>query len=384
MAGVACGIKRITGRRDLTLIRGDAPCNAVGVYTQNRVVAAPVLVDRERTPSDHIRAIVVNSGNANACTGDRGMEDARNMARYAAEACRCEESSVLVMSTGVIGEYLPLDKIQRGIREAADSLARSPAALQSAAEGILTTDKGTKISCRQLTQGGHKGLVTGMAKGAGMIAPNMATMLAVIMTDIAIPLATADTVFRRVVDSSFNAMVVDGHTSTNDTALLLSSAASKCRMDDPDVWAEILGQVCTDLAYAIADDGEGATHVMSIQVRGCRSPQEAERIARAIACSPLVKTAIAGNDPNWGRIVSAAGFAGVDFDPQRVSLILNDCPLFRHGQPVPFDASAVSRSMANHRTVNLELCVGEGSGEARFLASDLTAEYVRINADYHT
>ncbi len=384
MSGVACGIKRVAGKLDLALIRSDQPCTAVGVYTQNQVVAAPVLLDRERTPSDRVIAVVVNAGNANACTGQQGMDDARAMARYTAQVCSCDETAVLVMSTGIIGEFLPMEKIQRGIRTAADSLERSPAALQRAAEGILTTDKGTKISCRQIRQSDRVGSVTGIAKGAGMIAPHMATMLSVIMTDIAIPLATADTVFRRVIEDSFNAMVVDGHTSTNDTAILLSSGAAGWSLEDPEVLATVLGEVCAELAYAIADDGEGATHVLAIRVCGCDRNEDARRIARAIGCSPLVKTAIAGNDPNWGRIVSAAGYAGVCLEPHRITLTLNDCLLFRDGQPIPFDAAAVSRTISANRKVEVDLRVGEGNGQARFWASDLTAEYVRINADYHT
>jgi glutamate N-acetyltransferase/amino-acid N-acetyltransferase len=385
MAGVHAGVKRSASKRDLTLVVCQQPTVGVGVYTQNVVCAAPVILDRARTPSDNIRAVVINSGNANACTGDRGMEDARTMARVTADSCGVPEPSVLVMSTGIIGETLPIDRISAGIRDAASQLGSSSASLLAAAEGILTTDNGVKIASRRVAVGNRSALVTGIAKGAGMIAPNMATMLGLILTDLTVSRSLATELFRRVTERSFNATSVDGHTSTNDTALLLASGQSGIDVgDDAQILEMPLQEVCAELSMAIASDGEGATHLIEIQVVGCKTDADAKTIARTIANSPLVKTAVAGADPNWGRIVSAAGYAGPNFDPAGMSLTLNGVVIFKAGQPQPFDASALSDSISSHRRTRLRLALSEGNGKADFWTSDLTAEYVRINAEYHT
>jgi glutamate N-acetyltransferase/amino-acid N-acetyltransferase len=386
-ASVHCGIKQDASREDLTLIASEAPAVAAGVYTQNLVCAAPVTVDRRRTPSDLIRVIVVNSGNANACTGQRGEQDAVEMARLAAEACGAAPEQALVMSTGIIGHFLPLEKIAAGVRAAAARLAASEAAFMAAARGITTTDKSHKIAHGTLPLAGQTIHLAGMAKGAGMIGPNMATLLSVVLTDAALTPADAQAALSFAVDDSFNCISVEGHTSTNDTVLLLASGRSGGRPlagDDLRAFREALRALCIDLARQIPDDGEGASHLVVLDVQGCATRTDAQRIAKTIASSALVKTAIAGGDPNWGRIVSAAGYAGVQFDPQRVSLDVNGTRLFEQGAPVKFDAAAVSRSMGENRETHLVLRLAEGHAAIRFWTSDLTADYVHLNADYHT
>jgi glutamate N-acetyltransferase/amino-acid N-acetyltransferase len=388
MTGVHCGIKQDGSREDLTLICAEQPAVAAGVYTQNLVCAAPVLLDRQRTPSSSIRVVVVNSGNANACTGQRGADDALEMARQAAEACGARPEQALVMSTGIIGEYLPMAKVRAGIRDAAARLAGDEQGLLAAARGILTTDKSHKIACDsvQLTSGATVS-IAGLAKGAGMIGPNMATMLAVLMTDAALEPTDAQRVLKAATDASFNCISVEGHTSTNDTVLLLASGAARKQPlvgDDLTAFSRVVEDVCIRLARQIPDDGEGASHLITIDVDGCSTRDEAMTIARTVASSALVKTGIAGNDPNWGRIVSAAGYSGVSFDPARLELYLNQTLLFAQGGPVAFDAQAVSRSMQEQREVHVRLVLDAGEASARCWTSDLTEAYVRLNADYHT
>jgi glutamate N-acetyltransferase/amino-acid N-acetyltransferase len=386
-AGVHCGIKQDARREDLTLIAADRPAVAAGVYTQNLVYAAPVAVDRPRTPSDQIRAVVVNSGNANACTGDRGLQDANEMTRLAAEACGAMAEQALVMSTGIIGQYLPMDKIAGGIRAAAAKLAGGQDAFLAAARGITTTDRSHKVAWGSCPLGHETVSLAGMAKGAGMIGPRMATMLAVVLTDAALSPDDAQAVLSAAVDDSFNCISVEGHMSTNDTVLLLASGqAGPQPLQGPslEAFGAELRRVCTDLAVQIPDDGEGASHLIRIEVRGAESRDDAFRIAKTVAESALVKTAIAGGDPNWGRIVSAAGYAGVPFDPRQLSLRLNGVELYHHGAPLAFDPEPVSHSIRRQRETHIELQVGAGSGEVCFWTSDLTVDYVTFNADYHT
>lgn len=387
MAAVRCGIKQDATKEDLTLIVADEPAVAAGVYTQNIVYAAPVAVDRQRTPAANIRVVVANSGNANACTGEQGICDAREMASLAASACGAQPEQALVMSTGIIGKFLPMERIAEGIQAAAARLANDEAAFLAAASGILTTDKGRKIAARTLTLGGHTIRLAGMAKGAGMIGPRMATMLAVVLTDAALMVQDAQNVLAAAVEDSFNCISVEGHMSTNDTLLLLASgAAGGPPLEGAELAAfqDALAEVCVELARQIPDDGEGATHLITIDVRGAVSRSDAFRAAKAIAESALVKTAIAGGDPNWGRIVSAAGYSGASFDPNQARLLINGTCLFEAGGPVAFDAAAVSRSIRENRETNLRLELGAGEAKVRFWTSDLTADYVRFNADYHT
>jgi glutamate N-acetyltransferase/amino-acid N-acetyltransferase len=387
LAGVHCRIKRDRHKRDLTLVKSETPASAAGVYTQNLVYAAPVALDRSRTPSDRIRTVVICSGVANACTGERGLRDAEEMARLAAQACGAEPDQALVLSTGVIGAFVPMDRIGHGIADAASKLGRSEASLVAAARGMLTTDTIHKLAGRTITIGGRDIQITGMAKGAAMMGPNMATMLALIMTDATLPPAAAQAALSAATQESFNCMSVDGHMSTNDTVLLLANGAAggePLSGDDLTAFQTALDEVCIDLAKAIAGDGEGATHLVTIDISGCADRQKALEIAKTVANSPLVKTALHGADPNWGRIVSAAGYSGVPFDPAGVSLWLNGFLLYQKGAPVEFNGKEVSDSIRDNRDTLVQLEFSEGTAQRRFWTADLTAEYVRLNADYHT
>jgi glutamate N-acetyltransferase/amino-acid N-acetyltransferase len=386
-AGVYSGVKRNASKLDLSLFVSDRPAVGVGVYTTNLVCAAPVKLDRARTPSDAIRVVVVNSGVANACTGEQGDRDAAQMAADAAEACGVGDKQTLVMSTGVIGSMMPMEKIKNGIASAAALLGDDELSLENAARGMMTTDTVPKIRAREVMIGGISTRVTGVAKGAAMIGPNMATMLSLVMTDARLTMEDARAALVDAVDESFHCISVDGHMSTNDTVLLVANGAAGGPVLSGKPLADFratLFEVCEDLAQSIPADGEGATHLITVEVHGCRTRPEARKIGRTIADSPLVKTAVAGADPNWGRIVSAAGYAGVPFDPSKVTLHVNGLLLYERGAPVEFDAAAASRSIAADRDTSIVLLLEEGRESARFWTTDLTAEYVRLNADYHT
>ena len=393
-AGVYSGVKRNDTKLDLSLVVTDRPAVAAGVYTKNLVCAAPVKIDRERTPSDSIRVVAINSGVANACTGDQGDADARQMAAWAAEAVGAKPEQALVMSTGVIGSMLPMEKIHAGIQAAAQQLGDDAQSLENAARGIMTTDTVPKIRGREVTIGGMPTRITGIAKGAAMIGPNMATMLALVMTDACLRKQDAQAALVDAMEESFHCISVDGHMSTNDTVFCSPTARpERAGASSPSAplsgkgledFRTTLFEVCEDLAQSIPADGEGATHLITVEVHGCRSRQDALQIGKTIADSPLVKTAIAGADPNWGRVVSAAGYAGVQFDPAKVTLYLNGLLLYERGAPVDFDAEAVSKSIAADRDTSVVLILEEGKAAARFWTTDLTAEYVRLNADYHT
>jgi glutamate N-acetyltransferase/amino-acid N-acetyltransferase len=385
-AGHACGIKSDPGKLDLALFVSEVPCAAAGVFTQNRVAGAPVKVSRERVPRGTARAVLLNSGNSNSCTGDRGVDDARWMTAEAAQALGCAADDVLVCSTGVIGHFLPLEKLGAGIPQAVARLSGSPEAFHQAACGMMTTDTFVKQSTRRVEIGGRAVIVSGACKGAAMIAPNMATMLAVVLTDAKLTPNEADAALRHAVDRSFNCISVDGHMSTCDTVLLLANGASGAAAANDDERRSVqtaIDEVCADLAQAIIRDAEGAAHFVTLDVRGLRTRGDAQRIARAVADSALVKTAIAGNDPNWGRIVSAAGYAGVPFAERDVSLTLNGIPLYRQGTPADHDGAAVSQSMKSGQ-VHIDLQFTLGGEAVRFWTSDLTAEYVRLNSEYTT
>lgn len=380
-SGLACGIKP-SGRRDLSLIVTDKPAVVAGVYTKNQIVAAPVQLCRARTPSSTFRAVITNSGNANACTGDQGMIDAEEMCRLVASRIGCQENDVLVMSTGIIGQMLPMERIRAGVEAATEQLSDDRPAFEQAADGILTTDKERKVAFRSAE---NRYSIAAMAKGAGMIAPNMATMLSVICTDASIRPSDAQTALQKAVDGSFNCASVDGHTSTNDTVLLIATGTGNpLSGSDLDGFSSLLEDASVQLAKSLVDDGEGASHYMAITVKGASSNDDAKIIARAVAASPLVKTAITGGDPNWGRIVSAAGYAGPVIDPRATSLSICGQAIYEDGAPLAFDASSLSKTMRSRREVNLELTVGKQSGQATIWASDLTTHYVTFNSEYTT
>jgi len=383
-AGVACGIKP-SGKPDLSLIVADRTVVAAGVYTQNQVVAAPVEICRSRTPSEHIRAVVTNSGNANACTGDQGRTDALQMCQSVAAQIGCDAEQVLVMSTGVIGHPLPMDKVCRGIETASTKLAASGDAFSRAADAILTTDKDRKSAIETVRCGDQTYRIAAMAKGAGMIAPDMATMLAVMLTDAPLADVDAQRLLLETAEQSFNRVSVDGHTSTNDTVLLLSSGGGEPLSGEAlDEFQQQLGEISKRLAKLLVADGEGASHIMAISVAGADDDDDALEIARRIAESPLVKTAITGGDPNWGRIVSAAGNAKARIDVTKTTLSMLGTTIYRDGAPVDFGESILSERMQRTAEIAIDLVVGDGRGTANFWASDLTTEYVQFNSEYTT
>lgn len=391
-AGVSAGIKSRAGAKDVALIVSDTPCTAAGVYTTNQIVAAPVVLSRSRTPSNRLRGIVVNSGNANACTGTQGDKDAAEMTALAAKSVKLQgqssEQDFLVMSTGIIGRHLPMDKIRTGITQAATELGSSETHFLNACDGIMTTDAFRKIADRTAwsSQGTHA--LVGMCKGAGMIGPKMATMLAIVVTDAPLDCFQAQRMLQAAANRSFNCISVEGHMSTNDSLVLLASTPTEDRpaLSDADaaIFEAELTELCIELAKKIPDDGEGATHLIEIQIRGANTDADADAIARSIALSNLVKTAITGGDPNWGRIVSAAGYAGVPIQPKRTALKINGLPLFDAGEPLPFDAKTVSQSIRSQKLTLIELQVGLGPGTATHWTTDLNSEYVRFNSEYTT
>jgi glutamate N-acetyltransferase/amino-acid N-acetyltransferase len=386
-AAVACGLKKDPAKLDLTLIASDRPASAAGVFTQNRVAAAPVQVSRRRVPSSAVRAIVANSGNANACTGEGGLTDARRMTELVAGELACPSDSGLVCSTGVIGERLPMSKIEPGILKAAKELEAGAEVLQLAARGIMTTDTVPKVAGRSIEMDGHTIRVAGIGKGAAMIGPNMATMLAFVLSDAAVDPKTLQQSLRDAVTLSFNMISVEGHTSTNDTVLALANGAAGGPMlagASLDEFARMLREVCVELAQAIVRDAEGAKHFVTIDVEGLRTPAEARQVAKAIAESALVKTAIYGADPNWGRFVSAAGYCGVEFEEKDLSLWLDGRLLYERGSPVKFDVDAASQRLREQSTTHLRLKFELGTAGCQFWTCDLTEEYIKLNADYHT
>jgi glutamate N-acetyltransferase/amino-acid N-acetyltransferase len=387
-AAVHCGLKSDPSQLDLSLIVSDIPAVAAGVFTPNLVCGAPVLVDRKRVPGQGFRAVVVNTRYANACTGEQGIRDAEEMATLAAQTVGGTAQQGLVMSTGVIGTILPMDKIRNGIAAVAENLTASENGFINAAKGIMTTDTKEKYVTKLLTLGnGETITLAGICKGAAMIAPKLATMLAVIVTDAALEPVVAQKLLQNAAEESFNCISVEGHTSTSDTLLLLANGAAQpisLSGDDLELFARTLRELCIELAIKIPEDGEGVSHLITIDVEGCQTREDAKIIARKIAEDVLVKTAICGADPNWGRIVSASGTANVIYDPKKVSLKLNGFELFKNGEPIPFDKKTVSDSIRNKRDTHILLTFGEGNSGIRFWTTDLTTEYVRLNSDYTT
>ncbi|HOG46491.1 MAG TPA: bifunctional glutamate N-acetyltransferase/amino-acid acetyltransferase ArgJ [Anaerolineae bacterium] len=386
-SGVACGIKR-PAAPDLALVAAERPCAAAGVFTTNRFPAAPVLYDRAAlAASPYVQAVAINAGCANACTGDEGLADAREMAGLVASGLGCPPEAVLVMSTGVIGVRLPMERLRVGIPQAAQALSADGGA--AAARAIMTTDTRPKACAVRTVVGGRVVTVGGMAKGSGMIHPNMATMLAVIATDAAATPPVLDALLRRAVGRSFNAVTVDGDTSTNDTLLLLANgAAGRAELSDPDApeaqaLAEALEVVAVHLAQAIARDGEGASHFVTVRVRGAAGEADARRAAKAVANSPLVKTAIYGGDPNWGRVLCAVGYSGCAVDPARAALWFGELALVAGGRPLDYDEKQAA-AVLQQPEVTITVDLGLGAGEATVWTCDLTHRYVDINAHYRT
>lgn len=386
-AVVACGIKK-SGSSDLGLIVCPAGAKAAAVFTTNKVVSAAVEVCKRHVKNAEIQAVVVNSGCANTCTGQKGIDNAIKMCAATAEQIEAEPGNVLVASTGIIGVQLPMKKVIAGIHKAAAKLSASAAAGLDFATAIMTTDTRPKQAVRKLDISGAEVTIAGTIKGAGMIGPNMATTLSFITTDAAIskPLLTA--ALKRAVGDSLNKLTVDGHQSTNDTCIILASGlagnrpiVSRCPRYKR--FAKVLAELCDDLARQMAHDAEGATRIFKVVVKGAATKADAARAARAVADYPLVKCAVHGGDPNWGRIICAVGSAGVKLNPGKLSCRLDGIAVFKNGAPRKFDAKKAGRvvSQAEH-TITVDL--GAGGASDFCYGCDLSAEYVKINAEYHT
>lgn len=380
-SGVHCGIK--PQKKDLALVVSRAAAAAAGVFTTNKVKAAPVLLDMERIRAGQGRAVVLNSGNANACTGEQGMRDAREMAHLAAEQLQVPEELVYVCSTGPIGVPLPMPAIRRGIPEAARVLGSNGT---DAAEAILTTDTVPKTGAAQISIGGQVVTIGGMSKGAGMIHPLMATTLTVLTTDAAVAPAVLQAALRRAADQSFNRITVDGDRSTNDTILLFANGeAGAPEIAGPgealDVFQAGLNQVTVALAKAVARDGEGATKLIEIAVVGAQSDEDAQRAAFAVANSPLVKTSIHGGEANWGRIMAAVGYSGAEVQPDRLMVRIGSVLVAERGALAggPELVEQAGEHLAG-QDVRVAIDLGMGRGEATVWTCDLSEEYVKENA----
>ena len=384
-AGISCGIKK-SGAPDVALIVSESLASAAAVFTLNKAQAAPVLVSKARlaSSSGRARVVAINSGCANACTGDDGFDTANAMADAAAVAVGAGPSEVLIASTGVIGVALDRTRVTNGILNAASALDANGGS--AAARAIMTTDPFPKEAAITVDSPGGRFSLGGIAKGSGMIEPMMATMLGVVTTDAAVAPAVLQRALAAAVDVTFNAISVDGECSTNDCVFALANGASGVTLGDGDydLLVESLRRVCEPLALGIVRGGEGATKLVTIDVSGARSAAEAKQAARAIANSPLVKTAIHGADPNWGRLIAVAGRAGVDFSLERARVTIGTAVLFEDGRPFDERASDASEHL-RRSDISIAVDLGSGgSGAARMWTCDLSAEYVRINAEYRT
>jgi len=382
-AGVACGLKP-DGQKDLALIFSTKRASAAGMFTTNRVQAAPLQINREHLGDGYAQAIVVNSKNANACTGDQGLVDARKTADITAEGLGIDPADVLVNSTGVIGVPLPMEHLERGIPQAIEALRSD--AWDDVSEAIMTTDTVPKKASSTITVEGGEITICGIAKGSGMIAPNMATMLSFVITDAVLDPEALQACLSSAVGRSFNCITVDGDMSTNDTVLALANGEAG---DAPlsgnalNAFQESLDEICISLAKQIARDGEGASKLITIHVKGASTPDDAKTVGLAVANSSLVKTAVFGRDPNWGRILCAIGYSGAAIDPLRVSVTMAGIPIYWDGAGMPFDnAQAIDALSAANVTIDINL--GQGECEATIFTCDLTYDYVRINAEYTT
>ncbi|WP_405104764.1 bifunctional ornithine acetyltransferase/N-acetylglutamate synthase [Paenibacillus sp. FSL K6-1217] len=386
--GLHCGLKK-TERNDLGAILCEVPATAAAVYTTNVFQAAPLKVTRESLVDGTLQAVIVNSGNANACTGDQGEADAYEMRAAAARYLGVNELDVAVASTGVIGELLKMDCVRSGIAELPEKLDAGAAGAEEFSQAILTTDLVKKESCVKVTVGGTEVTIAGAAKGSGMIHPNMATMLGFMTTDVLIDGEDLLNLLRTATNSTFNMITVDGDTSTNDMLVAMASGLAGneklTRLHaDWDAFAAGFTHVCRALAMAIARDGEGATKLIEVQVNGAVHDEAAAAIAKTVVGSSLVKSAIFGADANWGRIIAAVGRAGVPVSPERVDIQLGEIEVLRASRPVAFDEEQALHYLQKTDTVLITVTLSDGSGQATAWGCDLTYDYVRINAAYRT
>lgn len=384
-AGVRAGIKK-SGNLDLALIYTEKEAAVAGVFTQNAVAAAPVIVSREAVKGGRAHAVVANAGCANACTGGTGLANARKMAALAAAEVGCAPEEVLVGSTGIIGVNLPMDKLAAGIRAAAAELSENGSV--NAGNAIITTDTYSKACSCEVEIGGVPVRFGAIAKGSGMIQPNMATMLCYITTDANISSRLMQKALSEIVEVTFNMISVDGDMSTNDTVLVLANGASGMAeiadgSPEYEKFYEVLKEICQELSKRIAADGEGATKFLTINVSGTKTFADAKTVAMSIARSPLVKTAFFGEDPNWGRVICAVGYAGVPMEPEKTVISFGGIPVYANGLGADFDEEAVRRVMAEHDIV-IDVEMGMGAAKATVWSCDFSYEYVKINGEYHT
>lgn len=385
VAGLHSGVKR--KRNDLGVIFSVTPANAAAVYTLNKIQAAPIGVTKESIAAENkIQAVIINSGNANACTGKQGMQDAYSMRKTTAEKFQIEEHLVAVASTGIIGLDMPMDKITPHIGELAIGKTEKHAA--DFGESILTTDTFAKSTCFETEIDGKKVSMAGAAKGSGMIEPNMGTMLGFITTDAKIDSASLDIALKQVVDETFNCITVDGDTSTNDMVLVLANGLAGNGTltpdhEDWDTFMELLSNTCEDLAKQIARDGEGATKLIEVDVKGAITDEDAKKIAKSIVGSSLVKTAVFGTDANWGRIIAAIGYSGAEVNPETIDMSIGTMQLLKNSEPTGFSEEEATAYLQNDTIlINVDLKIGDGKGKA--WGCDLTYDYVRINASYRS
>ena len=385
-SGISAGIKK-DGKRDLGLIYSEVPAQVAGLFTTNVVKAAPVQLDMERMKRGLCQAILVNSGNANACTGSRGLGDAKRVSSFVAKQLGINERLIFPSSTGVIGSPLPIKKIEKGIPELVDHL--SPEAWMSTVEAIMTTDTFPKVEVATCRVKGKQVKLCGMVKGAGMIRPDLATMLSFLVTDAHIKASLLQRMLEKTAEASYNRITVDGETSTNDTVLLLANgkAGHPClnRMDrDGEVFQSMLSKVCRNLAESVVKDGEGATKFVEILIRGARNREEAKQAAYAVAHSPLVKTAFFGEDANWGRILCALGHSGVPINPNRIDLFFDKAPIVRNGMGVGSLLEERAGQILKNKSFKVTVSLHQGKSEFSVLTTDLSLDYVKINASYRS
>ena len=384
-AGVKAGIKK-SGNLDVAVIYTEKEAAVAGTFTQNAVAAAPVFASKAVVKTGTAHAIAANAGCANACTGEQGDKDAKAMQSITAEALGCQADDVIVASTGVIGVNLPMDKMEKGLKQAAASLSENGS--EKAGNAIITTDTYSKACATEITLGGKKVRFGAIAKGSGMIQPNMATMLCFITTDAAIDSKLLQAALSEVVEVSFNMISIDGDMSTNDMAIVLANGAAgnpeiTSKDADYETFKQTLQDICQGLAQRIASDGEGATKFLTVNVKGTKSFADAKTIGMSVAKSPLVKTAFFGEDPNWGRVICAVGYAGIPMDPQKTVVKFGGIPVYANGVGVAFDEEALRDVMAQHDIV-IDIDMGDGDGEATVWTCDFSYEYVKINGEYHT
>jgi glutamate N-acetyltransferase/amino-acid N-acetyltransferase len=383
-AGVSAGLKK-SGHKDLGMIFSQHPANVAGLFTKNRVQAAPVLIDKERITSGVCQAIIVNSGNANCCTGDQGINDARTMAKLAASELEIPEELVLVASTGVIGKPLPIKKIGRAIPDLVEAL--HPEGIDDLAKAIMTTDTVPKKASRKIELDGNWFTIAGVVKGAGMIRPDMATMLCFVCTDADVSAKTLKTTLIEAANRSFNRITIDGDTSTNDTILILANGLSEVIILDPEhqhVFQDALNEILLDLAKQLVSDGEGVTKLVEIIVQGAMSDADARKIGDTIANSPLVKTAFFGEDANWGRIVAAAGRSGATINPDKIDIYFDDAQMVKNGMGSGKKAETSATSVLKKPEFTVTVDFNCGDGSASILTCDFSLEYVKVNAAYRS